>query len=240
MSVRNLFRKTPLSPRLVTVGAFCVEIRTRSQARRVTLRYDARKTRFAVSAPARTSLKFILEFLHQHQDWMEKQHHTAMPLVDPLATGRIFVQGIERHILHEEAAGVEVILQEDCLLVRCRPERLRRALLRYLKQHAEKTLGAIAREKARQAGKTIHSISLRDTTSRWGSCSHDGKLSFSWRLIMAPDFVIDYVVAHEVAHLQHFDHSPAFWSLCRSLSNDYTAGKHWLQLNGQSLQQVML
>jgi len=226
------------SDNVIAFADFTVEVKPHPRARRVTLRYNPKKSCFTVTTPKRTSKKFILEFLHTHQAWMAQQQRIAPPKADPVTTGIIPVEGHDRRIVHEEAVGVQVDLLFDTLLVRCKPERQQRAIQRFLKQHAEKIIVPLAREKARSIGKVISDISFRDTTSRWGSCSHDRKLSFSWRLIMAPFEVIDYVVAHEVAHLQHFDHSPDFWALCRTLSKDYTTGKHWLKLNGQHLQQI--
>lgn len=228
------------SDNVLTIGEFTVRIKPHPTARRVTLRYDAKKECFVVTTPKRTSKKFVTAFVTEHQDWMRNQQIIAPPKADPVTSGVIPVEGFERRIVREDAPGVQVDLLFDTLLVRCKPERAQRAIQRFLKQHAEKIIVPLAREKARMIGKPIADISFRDTTSRWGSCSSDKKLSFSWRLIMAPIEVIDYVVAHEVAHLHHFDHSPDFWALCRDLSKDYTTGKHWLKLNGQSLQQIVV
>src|SRR5204863_4110369 len=79
-------------------------------------------------------------------------------------------------------------------------------------------------------------ITVRDTASRWGSCSSARSLSFSWRLILAPDFVLDYVVAHEVAHLKEMNHSPRFWAHVKSLVGDMDAPQDWLKVNGRELQ----
>ena len=150
------------------------------------------------------------------------------------------IEGIQRRIIHSEATGVHVSLTEDAILISCREERLPRALQRFVVQHADKLISELSREKAARIGKRITKITMRDTSTRWGSCASDGSLSFSWRLIMAPFDAIDYVVAHEVAHLQHFDHSPDFWALCRDLSENYTMGKHWLKINGTHLQGAVL
>ena len=93
----------------------------------------------------------------------------------------------------------------------------------------------MATDKADIINKNISSVTVRDTKSRWGSCSHKGELSFSWRLIFAPYDAIDYVIAHEVAHLIHMDHSKNFWTLCRSLSSNFVEGKFWMQNHGNSL-----
>lgn len=229
-----------IAPYTLMIGDQTVDVKPHPRARRVTLRYNAKKTCFTVTMPKRTSKKFIMAFLEQNTEWMQRQQQIATPLFDPMTERLIPIEGVPRRIIHEEATGVQVMLQDDALIIRCRPERLQRALQRYLKQHAEQTIVPMVRDKAAALGKHVSEVAFRDTTSRWGSCSHSGKLSFSWRLIMAPPTVIDYVVAHEVAHLRHFDHSPDFWALCRRLSSDYTEGKHWLQLNGQGLQQIVI
>lgn len=222
------------------IAGFTVQVKTNARARRVTLRYDSKKEHFVVTAPKRTSKKFITEFLTTHQDWMARQQSVAPQKIHPLTDGHITIQGITRRIEHSEGTGVTVTLHPDKLHIQCRDARLPRALQRFIRQHAEQIITPLCHDKAAIIDKKITTINFRDTTSRWGSCAHDGTLSFSWRLVMAPQEVIDYVVAHEIAHLQHFDHSPAFWALCRKLSTHYTQGKHWLQLNGQSLQQVEL
>ena len=219
---------------------YTVEIKPHVRARRATLRYNAKKSCFTVTTPKRTSKKFILEFLATHQQWMAQQQRLAPQKSKPLATGTITIQGVPRRIMHHEKPGVAISLQDEELIVHCRAERLPRAILRFLKQHAEHIILPLVRDKAAQINKTVSTIAFRDTTSRWGSCSHDGRLSFSWRLIMAPLDTIDYVVAHEVAHLTHFNHSAEFWALCRALSRNYTGGKHWLKLHGQNLHQVTL
>ncbi len=108
-------------------------------------------------------------------------------------------------------------------------------IVRFLKNLAKEKLSKLAHEKASKIDKTIQLVQVKDTSSRWGSCSHDGKISFSWRLIFAPMDAIDYVVAHEVAHLEHLDHSPDFWMLCEDLSREYSAGKSWMHRNSQEL-----
>ena len=106
---------------------------------------------------------------------------------------------------------------------------------RFLIGLAEEKLSKLAIRKAAKIGKSITAIKVRDTKTRWGSCSEDRNLSFCWRLIFAPPDAFDYVVAHEVAHLKHMDHGTAFWALARKLSRNYEAGYVWMQGNGQEL-----
>jgi len=88
---------------------------------------------------------------------------------------------------------------------------------------------------ARQVERKLGRITLRDTRSRWGSCAANGNLSFSWRLVLAPVEVLDYVVAHEVAHLVHHNHSPAYWAVVRELVPEADGLRRWLKTNGPRL-----
>jgi predicted metal-dependent hydrolase len=108
-------------------------------------------------------------------------------------------------------------------------------LTRFLRNMAKDTMTALAHEKAQEIGETLNNLSVRDTKTRWGSCSEDGSISLSWRLIFAPYEAMDYVIAHEVAHLRHLDHSRKFWTLCRELSDDYVEGKYWMDNHGHEL-----
>lgn len=229
-----------ISENLITVDEFTIQVKPYPRARRLTLRYDPKKSRFVVTVPKRISKKLILEFLNEQKAWMAQQMVIVPSQPSVMEQGRIMIEGIEREIIHREATGVHVSLTEDAIMISCRAERVPRALQRFIVQHAEKLISELAHEKAAGIGKRIAKITLRDTSTRWGSCAHDGSLSFSWRLIMAPFDVIDYVVAHEVAHLQHFDHSSDFWALCRDLSENYTMGKHWLKINGAHLQGAII
>ncbi len=228
------------SDNLIHIHDIAVLVKPNVRARGLTLRYNLKKSCFVASVPKRISKKAIVEFLTEHHHWMQKQID-ALPVTQSiLEQGIVTIEGTPRRLVHEHGTGVKTTLTEDSLIISCRPERLPRALQRYLIQHAEKIISDLAYTKAKLINKRIAKITLRDTTSRWGSCASDGSLSFSWRLIMAPMATIDYVVAHEVAHLQHFDHSPAFWAVCRDLSENYTGGKHWLKLNGAQLHLVQI
>jgi predicted metal-dependent hydrolase len=108
-------------------------------------------------------------------------------------------------------------------------------ILRFLKEQARKNISELAYKKADIIDKEIKSIQIRDTKSRWGSCGQNKRLSFSWRLILSPPESLDYVVAHEVAHLVHMNHTRKFWTLCEELSYDYINGKSWMREHGNSL-----
>lgn len=108
----------------------------------------------------------------------------------------------------------------------------------FLKKQAKADIEPLAAKHAKAIGKRIRSIRFKDTKSRWGSCSEDGNLSFSWRIMMAPTAVIDYLVAHEVAHLKEMNHSVRFWEVCEQLCPKTAACKGWLRRNGTKLQAI--
>ena len=105
----------------------------------------------------------------------------------------------------------------------------------FLKREAQRELEVACRRYAQALGVTFKRVSVRDQSSRWGSCSNTGVLSFSWRLILAPPFVLDYLAAHEVAHLVELNHSPRFWRLLKRLYPDCDRAKVWLDSHGADL-----
>ena len=105
-------------------------------------------------------------------------------------------------------------------------------------RQARRDLEAAVARHAAHLGVRVRKITLRDTASRWGSCTSSGGLNFSWRLIMAVPFVLDYLAAHEVAHLLHMNHSPAFWKAVGSLSKDVSAAESWLKAHGTGLHRI--
>ncbi len=236
--LRNLSEPRVIPP--IEIGGMVVDVKIHGRARRLTLRYDAKKSRFVLSSPKRASKKSMVEFVDQSQDWMRKQVIVAPETVYIRPGAFLPLEGRDRLIVHIDAPGVAVELTEDTITMKCREARFPRALQRWIQTRAQEVIVPLSYQKAALITKPIQSINLRDTTTRWGSCTHDGKLSFSWRLILAPAEIIDYVVAHEVAHLKVFDHSERFWKLCRTLTDHTTLGKHWLQTNGNALHQIRI
>ena len=105
----------------------------------------------------------------------------------------------------------------------------------FIKKLALEEFTARSQKVADQIGKTVHNVCIKDTKSRWASCSTLNNINYSWRLALAPDFVIRYIVAHEVSHLKHQDHSPYFWALVEFLDEDAARGREWLTENGHLL-----
>ena len=105
----------------------------------------------------------------------------------------------------------------------------------FLKREAKRDLEAASRRAAEKLGVSVKRVSVRDQSSRWGSCSSTGVLSYSWRLILAPPFVLEYLAVHEVAHLKEMNHSPRFWRLVKEHCPDTARAKAWLDAHGSDL-----
>ena len=114
-----------------------------------------------------------------------------------------------------------------------------RKVLDFLKREAKRDLQTSVSRYAKELDVRPRSITLRDTTSRWGSCSSEGALNFSWRIVLAPPAVLDYLAAHEVAHLREMNHSSNFWSLVESVCPDYDLHRVWLRKHGTKLHSVV-
>jgi len=215
-----------------------VTLKRSKRARRLALRLDPKDRIFHLVVPSGISLKKAQRFAEEHDRWMQDK---LLDLPDPVPFEDgtilpIFGQNRRIHIFYDStlrATSINLKYQE--LIVTTNQEDPTARIERSLKKQAREKLLALSQKKADVIGKRIKGVSTRDTKSRWGSCSSDGNLSYSWRLIFAPYEALDYVVAHEVAHLRHMDHSRAFWSLCRDLSDDFLEGQYWMHENGHEL-----
>jgi predicted metal-dependent hydrolase len=214
-----------------------VMFRKIKQARQLTLRLDHKKRHIALTMPWRASQREAQAFLLSQKEWILAQME-RVPEPYQLEIGSVIpVLGVMRTIKHVAGGGrgVQVSMTETELLVTGTESRAPRALYRFLKDLAQRHMTDLAFEKAALIQKPIKSVVFRDTSTRWGSCTHTGDLSFCWRLIMAPTEIVDYVVGHEVAHLVHMHHEASFWALCRQLTPYTTMGKNWLRQHGESL-----
>ena len=185
--------------------------------------------------PDYLQLKDGLLFLKQKICWISKQletHPDPIPFCDGSII-RLFDQPLQ--IYHVTETGSDVWCDGQKLMVAAPKKELSRAISDWYKREAGCTLKTIVDEKTALLGLGYSRLTIRDTKSRWGSCSGSGHLSFSWRIIMAPRFVSDYIVSHEVAHLKEMNHSETFWNIVRSLSNNVDEGRSWLRLNGYRL-----
>jgi len=208
-----------------------------ARAKRIAMRVDPARGDTILVVPMRSSEKSAWKFAHKNRDWIET-HLAGLDAPVPFAHDMVLpILGIERriHIERKERGLSDITLHDDTLHVVTAREDPATNIRQHLTRMLEDIVVPMAHEKAARIDRAFTGLQLRDTRTRWGSCSPDGKMMLSWRLVFAPMQTIDYVVAHEVAHLRHLDHSRAFWSLARELSDDFTYGKHWLDINGDRL-----
>ena len=216
-----------------------VTIRHNPRARRLIIKVHPTTGEVSVVAPSKRALDHALDFARSEADWI-KRRLAKVPRIVELAVGATVLFRGEEHLVTAGTRGpAPVWLEEDggerLIRVSGRAEHAPRRLLDFFKREARQTLAARTVEMAGRIGARPARISVRDTQSRWGSCSTERSLSYSWRLILAPPFVLDYVVAHEVAHMRHMNHGPRFWKLVRELSSESDAAQQWLGRNGPLL-----
>jgi len=215
-----------------------VRIKHSARARRLALRLDTKERVINLVIPKGVSLRKAHDFAKYHETWITKAL-MELPPPQPFAHERtIPLLGADRiiHVEHDESRKTtDVKLTPTHLLVKTNKDDPSCRIERFIKNLAREKLTEMAHAKAIDINKPITAIRIGDTKSRWGSCSEDGKLAFSWRLIFAPSLAMDYVVAHEVAHLIHLHHQKSFWNLCRELSIDFVEGEYWMRNHGHEL-----
>ncbi len=213
-------------------------IKSSKRARRLALRLDPIERIFHLTVPARCPMAKAYHFADSHEEWMLNTLND-LPEPCPFINGAIIpLCGKQTKIkihLKPDAKITKIAQEKDSLIITTNKNDPSSRIERYLKNQAKNILKEKSEEKAVTISKKIENITVRDTKSRWGSCSSEKTLSYSWRLIFAPPEAMDYVVAHEVAHLKHLDHSRAFWSLCRQLSDNFIDGQYWMQNHGHEL-----
>lgn len=218
----------PIAAKLVRTRAF----------RRISLRVSRADGSVTLTVPARVDLRSALDFAERRRNWLLSQIESCWTPIRPAYGISFPLEGRQRLI--EPAASRLPSHDGSKLLVPGPSDRVAANLRAYCKWLANRRLEPAARKHAAEVGRGVVSVSLRDPKTRWGSCSvppgaRSGRLNFSWRLIMAPPEVLDYVAAHEAAHLVEMNHSRKFWSLVESLCPRYRAHSAWLKKNGASL-----
>ncbi len=217
-----------------------VRVKRVATARRFTLRVRSADGEAVLTMPPHASLKSAQAFANRNAAWIGTRL-AALPGRIPLLPGTVVpLRGLD----HRIALDPEVLRRcqaghdaggAPLLRVASRLPDPEAAVVQFLMGEARRDLGeAVARHAAR-VGRSVARITLRDTRSRWGSCTSRGALNFSWRLILAPPPVLDYLAAHEVAHLVHMDHSDRFWQVARGLAPAMDEAEDWLKRHGPAL-----
>ncbi|OLP54030.1 hypothetical protein BJF92_09845 [Rhizobium rhizosphaerae] len=212
------------------------------RATRLTLRIEPGGRALKLTVPKGLPQREVDAFIERHRGWLASKLARFSGESELVEGGTIPLRGVVHRI---ERSGrlrglpeVLVINEEPVLRLSGEPEHLRRRLVEFLKKEARLDLERLVAVHAGRMGGTVKSLTLKDTRSRWGSCTSEGALSFSWRIVMAPPHVIDYLAAHEVAHLREMNHGPQFWALCEMLCPRTAEARHWLKRNGSMLHAI--
>ena len=219
----------------IRIGEPAIEIslRRNARARRMVLRVAQTGRGPTLTLPPGVPIAQARAFLSDQEGWL-RQHLAARPRGVAVGEGTVLPFG-DRTLTIRAEHGRSVVHAEGVLGVPGPSGQHAIRVAAWLREEARRTCVAAVDRHAACLGLTPGRISLRDPRSRWGSCTATGDLMFSWRLIMAPSAIFDYVVAHEVAHLAELNHSPRFWAVVRRLCPDYQASRDWLRRNGAAL-----
>ncbi|WJR78160.1 SprT family zinc-dependent metalloprotease [Bradyrhizobium sp. NP1] len=244
MAARALLYRRPAEPSTVLVrhGSqfFAIKLRRHRRARRYTLRIHPTDREAILTMPPRGTLIEAKEFAQIHGGWIAARLG-RLPKAAPFQAGTVVpLRGLAHRIVHRagERGTVWTELRDSGERVLCAAgghEHIERRVLDYLKREARKDLHKAAQGYAEELGVRVKRLSIRDQSSRWGSCTSAGSLSFSWRLILAPPYVLDYLAAHEVAHLVEMNHSPRFWKVVGRICPYVERAKAWLDTHGNDL-----
>jgi predicted metal-dependent hydrolase len=244
MPLRALLYRRPAEPQAIEItfdkGIYLVRLRRHRQARRYTLRIQAATREVILTLPPRGSIKEAKAFAAKHGGWIAARLG-RLPALVPFAAGTMLpLRGVPHRIVHRRGVRGTVWTETDAhgqrlLCVAGEAPHVARRIADFLKREARRDVEAASRRYAEKLGVKVARVAVRDQTTRWGSCSTTGSLSFSWRLILAPPYVLDYLAAHEVAHLVEMNHSRRFWRLVERICPGLERAKAWLDANGTDL-----
>jgi len=244
MSYRALLYRRPSEPQAIEVvfdkSIYLVRVRRHRQARRYTLRIAAATREVILTIPPRGTMKEARDFAQKHGGWIAARLG-RLPETVRFAPGVVIpLRGLAHRITHRRNVRGTVWAEMDAsaerlLCVAGDSPHIDRRIGDFLRREAKRDLEAASQHFATALGVGIRRIVVRDQASRWGSCSTAGVLSYSWRLILAPSYVLNYLAAHEVAHLVEMNHSPRFWRLVQRLCPDHERAKVWLDVHGSDL-----
>lgn len=224
-------------PRMLAIGELSepLELRESPRASRLSLRVDAGRGLIQVVVPLGVGEAEAIRFVGRHRAWIQRRLAGLPKRLPFLDGGTVPVLGIEHVIRHQPGRRSGVERREGELRVGGLIDHVARRIRDHLCREARSELSQRSVAKAAMIDARVTRVTVRDTRSRWGSCSSAGRLSFSWRLIMTPAPVLDYVVAHEVAHLREMNHSSRFWALVDTLTDEVPEARTWLKLHGAQL-----
>jgi len=241
--LRALFSRPPPAVSEIEIVfedvSYRVNVKRNRQARRYTLRIHASSREVLLTMPTRGSLREAKAFAQRNGAWIATRLE-RLPETAPFVDGAMVpLRGEPHRIAHKRGARGTVWTEasegERLMCVTGDAPHLGRRVTDFLKREARRDLTAASRRHADALRVKVTRVSVRDTTSRWGSCSTTGRLSYSWRLILAPPFVLDYLAAHEVAHLVEMNHSPRFWRVVNQICPEMDRARVWIDAHGADL-----
>jgi predicted metal-dependent hydrolase len=217
-----------------------VDFRHNAKAKRIILRLAPSKNvdkpdGVVVTLPSGVSWKEGLCFAQTNLNWISTRLLALPDKIYFTDGATVPFVGVDHYIRHIPSARRGVWCEDNEIRVSGPLSHLPRRTKDWLKKEARRKISLLIRKISPMQGLMPGRITIRDTRSRWGSCAANGNLSFSWRLVLAPENIIEYVVAHEIAHLAEHNHSPQFWAVVNSLTPHCKLGRKWLKLNGEKL-----
>jgi predicted metal-dependent hydrolase len=244
MATRALLYRRPHEPSTLVIrhGSqfFAIRLRRHRRARRYTLRIHPTDREAILTMPPRGTLAEAREFAGLHGGWIAARLG-RLPKAAPFQPGTVLpLRGVPHRIVHRAGERGTVWSEtrdsgERTLCVAGGIDFIERRVFDHLKREARRDLQRSALAHAEALSVRVKRISIRDQSSRWGSCTSAGSLSFSWRLVLAPPYVLDYLAAHEVAHLVEMNHSARFWRVVNRICPHVERAKSWLDTHGNDL-----
>lgn len=209
--------------------------RVSARARRYLLRVRPQDGVVELVVPRRANLAKAMQFASENSGWIARKLEARAPRLPFVPGARFELLGNPTVVEHRPQQRGGVWLEGDRLCVSGQTEHANRRITDWLKRLARNEIGTRVLAAADRIGRPVSRVTVRDTSSRWGSCTGDGRLSFSWRLVLAPEGVLQYVIAHEVAHLKEMNHGQRFWTLVELLAPGAAPCRDWLRQNGTLL-----
>ena len=214
--------------------AISIFIKWSKIAQNYSLRISNSNREVKLIIPVNGSYKQALQFANSRENWIRTKLANHLPEIILNYGSMLLYQGQE--LIIKPSQDKHITKTEREIFISGPESSISGKIKGYLKTKARDHLDYSSRKYSKKLGKQFKKITLRDTKSRWGSCTSDGNLMYSWRLIMAPPEILDYVTAHEVAHLSYLNHSKEFWNTVAFLLPEFSDYQNWLKINGQLLQ----
>ena len=211
-----------------------IHVRRSSVNKRLCMRFTP-PNKILLSCPRKVPEVLLLKFINQNRDWIIKIKERIKSAIDVRVGVKIPFKGRLVEVFNSDKNFDHCIMHKNKILVGAGAKPTGHQVRDFLIREIALTVEPLADKYAKILGEAYKEIKYKDTTSRWGSCNHQKCLMLSWRLIMAPEKVLEYVVAHEVAHLKHMNHSANFWDAVSLLCQDYKLLRKWIKKEGSTL-----